>query len=106
VADGAKNMQATVAKFPGVASIWCTAHLLNLCVRDVLDGGEGAIATIIATCRSVVGSFKHSELLNQKLLDRQKERFSDEQRFCDLVQDVSTRWNSTYLMIDSILRNK
>ena len=111
VTDGGTNMLAAVRLFEAnsIMSIYCAAHLLNLCVRDVLDNNARLVESI-SKCRSIVGSFKHSEPLNKKLIEKQKyytERYSQKDfRFCKLSQDVSTRWNSTYLMIESILRNQ
>lgn len=59
---------------------------------------------LVAKCRKLVGSFRHSESLNRKLKEKQI-AFNYETR-TKLVQDVKTRWHSTYIMLDSVYTNK
>jgi len=52
---------------------------------------------------STVGHFKHSALASHRLKEIQQELQ------CDVlhpVQDVSTRWNSTYYMVERLLKIK
>ena len=58
---------------------------------------------VIAKCRRLVGMFKHSEALNRALRDTQLRLKSTHKK--KLVQDVSTRWNSTYKMPNSLVIN-
>ena len=56
----------------------------------------------IGDCRRLVGSFRHSEVLTRKL--KQIDLKYDSKT--KLVQEVPTRWNSTFCMIDSLLVSK
>ena len=75
----------------------CFGHTLQLAIRDALDHPE--IQSCITACRNIVSHFNHSpkatgELRNQNTSSKQKA----------LQQDVATRWNSTYEMLDRILK--
>jgi hypothetical protein len=59
---------------------------------------------LLAQCRHLVGSFRHDEKLRNKLNDIQNSlNYSTKKQ---LIQDVKTRWNSTYEMLDTISMNK
>ena len=51
-------------------------------------------------CRKLVGHFKHSTLAMAALKEKQEQLNLDKHR---LIQDVSTRWNSTYFMFERLL---
>lgn len=53
--------------------------------------------------RQVVGHFKHSPLAYSRLQDIHLEMNMQPKR---LQQDVKTRWNSTYFMIESLIEQK
>jgi len=125
-ADGAYNIKKAINDSNLYEYMNCLAHLLNLVVKMVfLDGNIGPI---LAKCRKLVGTFKHSTSLSEKLsevlrkcanlyldeeIDQQEideivdmiEK-SDEphkkQLKLKLVQDMATRWNSTLAMLISI----
>jgi hypothetical protein len=107
--------------------MYCLAHLLNLVVKEVFE--EEVISPILAKCRRLVGTFKHSSSLSEKLADTLRKEanlfFDDEinQSNIDkvlveinsetnltkkknlrlkLVQDMATRWNSTLAMLVSV----
>ena len=62
------------------------------------------IKKTLASCRHVVGSFKHSSSLQNDLKNEQMRlNYKHQTR---LIQDVATRWNSTYDMLDSLCSNK
>lgn len=65
---------------------------------------ENYLNPLIGRCKKLVGSFSHSEGLNRRLKVKQDELGLE--RKVKLVQEVSTRWNSTLDMLDSILTNE
>ena len=56
-------------------------------------------STISCACK-LVGHFSHSAKATMALMKEQKERNNPERK---LIQDVSTRWNSTYYMLDRLI---
>lgn len=99
--DNAKNMQKAMrdADFPGLP---CVAHTLQLAVHEgVLS--QQSILDITASGRRIVGHFKHSPLAYTRLENVQKQLG---QPIKKLRQDVSTRWNSTLYMFQSLLEQK
>lgn len=101
VRDNARNMAKATSEF-GVPSLPCMAHTLQLAV----NGGalsQRSIADALAVGRRVVGHFKHSPLACSRFEDIQKELNMPVKK---LQQDVSTRWNSTYYMMQSLVEQK
>ncbi|XP_061578913.1 E3 SUMO-protein ligase ZBED1-like [Cololabis saira] len=82
----------------GWASVRCAGHTLNLVVQSSLKFHQ-AISKCVAAARSLVEHFKKSELACTKLKDKQKQMGCKENM---LVQDVATRWNSTYAMLSRL----
>lgn len=75
--------------------IRCCAHVLNLIVQDGLKGiGDG-----IAKVQESVKYVKGSQVRKQTFIDCVK--FVNLNPKKGLRQDVPTRWNATYLMIES-----
>ncbi|KAH7678440.1 zinc finger protein, partial [Aphelenchoides avenae] len=87
----------------------CGAHKLNLIVRNSLYPKEGGkvmvtpITTLLALCRSIVTHFRHSHKASDILRQIQKQLNVVEH---NLIQDVETRWDSTFFMIDRLLEQK
>lgn len=81
----------------GVRSLGCFAHTLQLVVNEVLLSQQ-SVSNAIAIGRQIVGHFKQSPLAYLRLQDFQLQMLMQPKR---LQQDVKTRWNSTYLMIES-----
>ena len=82
----------------GWASVKCAGHTLNLVVQNSLKTQQ-AISKCVATVRSHFEHFKKIELACTKLRVKQKQMGTKENM---LVQDVSTRWNSTYAMLSRL----
>ncbi|XP_026433062.1 zinc finger BED domain-containing protein RICESLEEPER 1-like [Papaver somniferum] len=76
----------------------CCAHILALIVKDGLVKIDPAVLKI----RKSVKSLKKSQVRKQKFLDIVDALGMSRTRR-GIRQDVSTRWNSTYLMLDSCL---
>ena len=69
---------------------------LNLAKVQVID--------LIRKCKHLVGSFHSSDQLSRRLRDKQVALNTE--RPHRLVQDVVTRWNSTFDMFCSLLENE
>lgn len=127
-ADGAFNIKKAITDSRQYEYMNCLAHLLNLVVKMVFE--DETIGPILAKCRQLVGTFKHSSSLSEKLSEVLKnpnsELYMDEeidqremneilhsisetvepvkkkQLRLKLVQDMATRWNSTLAMLISV----
>ncbi len=83
----------------------CVAHTLNLAVLQAIEGTL-FLPRLIAKCKNVVTFFKSSGPAMAAIV----ESCSNDDRFVGkkVKQDVSTRWNSTLIMLRSFheLRSK
>ncbi|CAG4953940.1 unnamed protein product [Parnassius apollo] len=80
----------------------CFIHTLQRAINESLKVQTEVTATIAAG-RRLVTHFNHSGLAQEKLLRIQKELSVPEHQ---LVQDISTSWNSTFYMIERLLEQK
>lgn len=78
----------------------CAAHVLNLVVRDGLND----LDVSIVKSRTFVKYVMSSPARLQKFKVSVKEEKSDSKSLVCL--DIETRWNSTYLMLESALKFK
>lgn len=78
----------------------CAAHILNLAVREGLKDIDLSIVRVRATVRYV----KSSPARLQKFMACVEGERIDSKGLVSL--DVETRWNSTYLMLESALKFK
>jgi len=106
--DTAANIKKAIGHFGTRNVQWlpCSCHLLNLAVQNVLErgGGDNIVHSLVAKVRRFVTSFRHTGFLQKALKDKQVAVNS--QFRIKLVQDVSTRWNSVYDMMNSVNLNK
>ncbi|KAG8238645.1 hypothetical protein J437_LFUL018477 [Ladona fulva] len=94
--DNAANM-LSAARNPGWIHIPCFAYTLNLLVQNSLT----EIKDLQNRVKSVVEPFKRSSSANQKLKSLQGQT-----NYPTLKQEMPTRWNSTYIMFQSVIENK
>ena len=80
--------------------MYCFAHTLQLAVNSGLDSNQ--ISRLTAVARKLVGHFKHSAVSMTALKEKQQQMNIPQHH---LIQDVATRWNSTYFMMDSIIHD-
>lgn len=86
----------------GWASVRCAGHTLNLVVQNTLKNNK-TISSCVASARCLVEHFKKSELACTKLKEKQQQMGVEQHM---LVQDVSTRWNSTLHMLSRLLEQR
>ena len=99
--DNAANMVKAMRE-ASLPSFGCFAHSLQLVVEDgVLS--QRAVIDVLATCRKIVGHFKHSTVAYSRLCSIQERLDIPQHR---LQQDIRTRWNSSLYMVQSVIEQK
>ena len=78
----------------------CAGHTLQLAISDALKAPD--TSKVVARCRHLVSLFHRSIISSDALKVRQKAENSN-QRPLGLLQDVATRWNSTFIMLQRLL---
>ena len=101
IRDNGSNMVKAMTE-ANLPSFGCFAHSLQLVINDGLLS-QRVVKDLLAVCRSIVGHFKHSSVAYHKLAQIQENLDLPKHK---LIQDVSTRWNSTLYMMESILEQK
>ncbi len=84
-----------------VKGVRCVGHTLQLCINAALK--TDLICRTIAASRQFVGHFKKSAKATTALTEKQKQQNVAEHK---LIQDVLTRWNSMYLMLEHLLEQR
>lgn len=85
-----------------IPSVSCFIHTLQLVINKGIDS-QRSVSDLIATCKKIVGHFHHSSAACSKLKEIQTELNVAPNK---LIQDISTRWNSSYFMIKRIQEQK
>ena len=100
VSDNARNM-SNAMEDSDLNGIRCMAHTPQIAVNQgVLS--QRNIADVIVIGKKIVGHFKHSPLAYARLQSIQEQFRMPPKR----PTDVSTRWNSTFYMLDSWLQTQ
>lgn len=99
VSDNAANVKAAIKNEMGFKHFGCFAHTINLVVTDGLK--EEEVSRIIVKVKHIVGHFKRSHVATQKLLAYQQQQ--NIARPLKILQDVPTRWNSSYYMLERFI---
>ena len=98
VTDNAANMLAGI-KEAEWKSLPCFVHTLNLIVQDSIKA-DSTITLLQTKCRAIVSYFHRSVKAAEKLKTVQEQLSITTTK---LIQDVITRWNSTYNMFERIV---
>ncbi|CAK1584211.1 unnamed protein product [Parnassius mnemosyne] len=95
VSDNGANIKSALAQLEW-KHFGCYAHTLNLAVQKVLVSSY--IRDLISKVKAIVSYFKRSNLAWNKLKKYQEQANKVVKR---PIQDVATRWNSTFYMLHS-----
>ena len=98
VHDNASNMDVAMREL-AIDHFPCAGHTLQLAIGDALKAAD--ISKVVARCRHLVAFFNRS-IISSALEVRQKAGNSN-QKPLGLLQNVSTRWNSTFIMLQRLL---
>jgi hypothetical protein len=93
VSDNAANIKSAIQNRTPWKFFGCYAHTLNLIVGDALK----LVDNLIGNVKTIVSHFKRSATATSKLMNFQINAGCRTPR--KLLQDVVTRWNSTYYML-------
>lgn len=96
-----RNMTSAGNKCPDWSDHRCFTHTLQLCIKPALE--IPTVAKLISRSRKLVGHFKHSTTVAAELRKRQQ-IFQLSQH--ELIQDVTTRWNSTQMMMERLVEQR
>ena len=99
--DSVANMVADVREC-GLESQSSFIHTLQLSINDSLFSQQ-AVKTIITTNRNIVSHFNRSPLAINKLTEIQDQLNLEKHK---LIQDVTTRWNLTYMLKRNLEQRK
>ncbi|CAG4982096.1 unnamed protein product [Parnassius apollo] len=88
-------------KLGDIPDVSCTVHQLQLCVRTLLDCDE-EIKALLSKCKKISTNFNHSQIAQTELQKIQKEQLNQE--CLSVIQECSTRWDSTFYMLERMIR--
>ena len=80
----------------------CLNHIIQLVIKDELLE-KPSIKVLVKTCRHICTYANQSVQLSQYIVKKQMEAGKEKHSCLNLIQDVVTRWNSTYLMLKRFL---
>ena len=101
VTDNASNMVAAI-RITGWTHIHCFAHTLNLVVQEVIKI-DPALLLIKKKCKDIVTFFHRSVNDAEKLREIQRQIGLKENK---MIQEVETRWNSTFYMLERMVEQR
>lgn len=99
--DNARNITNAIRNTEW-KGILCFAHTLQLVITDAKKGIKD-IEELLQTARAIVGHYKRSSVARERLRKLQIQLNKPEH---ELIQDVETRWNSEYQMLDRLVEQR
>lgn len=98
------------AKFPSIAftHFRCLGHVIHLAVKQATKPLEGLITDAKTFVSAIRSSSKRNQAFNkcqQNLIDIKDPEFNEKAPL-ELIDDIKSRWNYSYLMIQRLLRLK
>ncbi|XP_053968686.1 E3 SUMO-protein ligase ZBED1-like [Anastrepha ludens] len=96
VTDNASSM-LKACEILQISNLPCFVHTINLVVQDALKVDDVVLQDLFTKCKSIVRFFKKSTITNEKF------KLAQEVSAYTLLQEIPTRWNSFYFMIERIL---
>lgn len=107
VCDNAANMALCVEtlkeshEWLEMQGVRCAGHTLQLCINAALK--QEPICRAVAAARHLVTHFKKGHKAKTGLKQKQEQQNVPQH---ELIQDVSTRWNSTFSMLERLLEQR
>ena len=98
VTDNASNIVAAV-RVVGWNHVPCFAHTLNLVVSKAIKS-DNSVRVVKKKCKQIVTFYHQSVKATEKLKKVQNQLNLPEHK---LIQEVDTRWNSTFFMFNRIV---
>ena len=98
VRDNAANVTAAFSREVGLASIGCLTHSLQLCLKYGIFKQPG-VTHLLEKLRKLCTHANHSDQFTIELKKQQVSQLQSDKGLI-LLQDVVTRWDSTYIMVD------
>ena len=80
----------------------CLAHTLQLVIHDAISS-QRSVNEMLAICRRIAGHFNRLPLVHHRLAILQEKHNHCKHH---IIQDVATRWNSSFYMLQRILEQK
>lgn len=102
VSDNGANIKNAINVYLGKHHHPCVAHTLNLSINEAIMSNKDFL-DVLKKCRSLVGHFKHSVFASEKLKELQTQMGLPQLK---VIQDVSTRWNSSFHMLERLVQIK
>ncbi|XP_052786338.1 E3 SUMO-protein ligase ZBED1-like [Mya arenaria] len=93
VHDNARNMERAETECD-LGSLGCFGHTLQLSIKSAFALPD--VNRVVSRCRKLVGHIKHSTTL---MAEMRKRHATPKVPKHELMQDVTTRWNSTHAML-------